>query len=152
MNASIVVAVICLAILALARVSIGMVALASGRGSPISVLWAPAVASFIMVGIVVRLRLAWQWGRLAGLVGAVVLALLAAVPLREAKEHPRLLLGAVFVVMQAVPLLSMFLALSTKQARKYFGLTCPQCGSGKTRAGDFLFTKAVCCECGTSWS
>lgn len=151
MNASVLVAVISVGVMVFARLVMGVLAFASGQVPVISIVVPIGVAALILAGIIVGHRLAWQWGRLLGLFGGIVLSMAAFGAFSRAGEQPGFLVVGVLLAMQGVPLFPMFFALGTKGARKHFRLICPQCGSSKPRAGDFLFTKAICRDCDTSW-
>jgi hypothetical protein len=151
MNASILVAVISVAIMVLARLVMGGLAFLSGRVPIASITIPIGLGILILVGIILGQRLAWQWGRLLGLFGGIVLSLAAFGALARAGEAPGLVIVGVLLLMQGVPLFPMFFALGTQGARRHFRLICPQCGSSKPRGGNFLFTKAICRDCGTSW-
>jgi len=56
-----------------------------------------------------------------------------------------------FTLIQIVPLYVLFFSLGTKEAKKHFGLICPQCGIATSKAGNFLFTQAVCKKCNVKW-
>jgi len=151
MNASVLVAVVSVVVVVLVRVAIGGLAFLSGRASLAGTVIPVGVAMLILAGIIVRHRLAWQWGRLVGLVGGIFLSISAVAFLSRAGEHPNLLFVAILLAMQGMPLLSMFFALGTQGARRHFRLICPNCGSQRSRAGNFLYTKIVCKDCDTSW-
>jgi len=150
-NASILVAVVSVAITVLARMAMGALALASGKVPVISVVAPVGLAALILFGIIVGHRLAWQWGWLLGLLGGIILSMIAFGAFARAVEQPGFLVVGVLLAMQGVPLFPMFFALGTRGVRKHFRLICPQCGSRKPRAGNFLFTKAICRNCDTSW-
>jgi hypothetical protein len=135
-----------------ARIITGILALLYGRVSPLSLLLPIAVALLILIGIIKGQRLAWQWGRLLGLVGAVLLTLLAVTTAIQIPERPALLIVAVLLALQGLPLFPMFFALGTTGAKEHFRVICPACGKSKVKGGDFLFTKVVCRECNQEWS
>lgn len=105
--------------------------------------WTPLLGVLLLVGIVRGHRLAWQWGRIigmVGMVGSVLVGTLAAT-------------GAVSVLLffQALAMLGLFLTISTPDARGYFRLICPDCGATPPNGGDFFFNVAECRKCGTKW-
>lgn len=151
MSPSILVAAISVGIMVFARLFMGVLALTTGGASIPAVLLPVAIAVLILLGIVMGHRLAWQWGRLLGLVGGVILSLAAVGALAQSGEQPGLLIVGVLLALQGVPLFPMFFALGTRGAREHFRLICPQCGSAKPKGGDFLFTRAVCRKCKASW-
>ena len=152
MNKSIIVAAVSLSIMVVSRVIMGGLALWFGSASPLSALLPVAVALLILIGIVKGHRLAWQWGRLLGLLGAVVLTFTAIMVSLRIPEQPLLLITAVLVALQGVPLFPMFCALGTTGAREYFGVICPICGESNVKGGNFLFTKVICRQCNHEWS
>ena len=129
----------------------GALAFALGTAPGISIVVPIVLAVLILAGIIVGHRLAWQWGRLLGLPGGLILSLAAFGAFSRAVEQPGFLVVGVLLAMQGLPLFPMFFALGTQGARKHFRLICPQCGSRKSRAANFLFTKAICRNCDTSW-
>jgi len=157
MKTSVLVAAICVGVMVFTRLFIGVFALVSGRVSIFSVawifhvLWPIALAVLILLGIAMGHRLAWQWGRLFGLFGAVVLTVAAVSAFRQANGRPEFIVVAVLVALQGVPLFPMFFALGTRGAKQHFRLICPQCGHARPKAANFLFTKAICRKCGESW-
>jgi hypothetical protein len=151
MSLSILAAAISVGIMVFARLFMGVLALTTGGASIPAVLFPVAIALLILLGIIMGQRLAWQWGRLLGLVGGVILSLAAFGALAQSSEQPKLLIVGVLLALQGVPLFPMFFALGTQGAREHFRLICPQCGSAKPKGGNFLFTKAVCRKCNASW-
>jgi len=149
---SILVAAISVGVMVFARLFMGVLIVVGGGGSVISVVVPIVVALLILYGIVMGHRLAWQWGRLLGLLGGVLLTFVAVVTLSNSADRPGLLIVGVLLLLQGIPLFPMFFALGTEGARAHFRLTCPQCGHAKPRGGNFLFTKAVCKKCGASWT
>jgi len=151
MNKYVVVAVISLGITILSRTIMGGLALLYGTASVLSVVISLVVAAVILVGLIERFRLAWQWGRILGLFAAIILTLTAVVFFGRAREEPGFWLVGVLVATQGVPLFPMFFALGTRGAREYFRVICPECGSSKVKGGNFLFTKAQCRKCNLVW-
>ena len=151
MNASILVAAISVGIMVFARLVMGVLAFLSGRVPVISIVIPIGLAVLILFGIIVGHRLAWQWGRLLGLLGGIILSLAAFGAFSRAAEQPGFLVVGVLLAMQGLPLFPMFFALGTQEARKHFRLICPQCGNAKPKAANFLFTKTIGRNCDTSW-
>lgn len=151
MNASILIAAISVGFVVLVRLIMGTLAFLSGKVPIVSVTVPTGLGALILIGILMGHRLAWQWGRILGLFGGIVLSLLAVHAFSQAGAHRSFLMVGVLLTLQGLPLFPMFFALGTRQARQHFRLICPQCGSGRPRGGDFLFTKAICKECDTSW-
>ena len=109
------------------------------------------VAVLILVGILKGHRLAWQWGRIFGLIGAVWLTLASIIILLQVPGNPEALLGAIVIGMQGIPLFFVFFALGSAEAKEYFRLICPSCAESKPKGGDFFYNKAICKQCGTTW-
>jgi len=151
MNRSILVAAVCVGLMVFARVFMGVLALLSGQVSILGVVLPVAIALLIMIGIIMGQRLAWQWGRLLGLLGGIILTLASVGALANAEGEPGMLIAGGLLALQGVPLFPMFFALGTRGAREHFRLTCPQCGAAKPRGANFLFTEALCRSCGTQW-
>jgi len=151
MNASILVATISVGVMVLARLIMGGLIVLTG-GTPILSITIPVgLGILILIGIILGHRLAWQWGRLLGIFGGIVLTLTAVGVLSRVPEQPGLVIIGVLLLMQGLPLFPMFFALGTPGAERHFRLICPQCGSRKPKGGDFLFTQATCRHCGTMW-
>ena len=151
MNKCVVVAVISLGITIFSRIITGALALLYGTASVLSVVISLVVAAVIFVGFIERFRLAWQWGRILGLLGAILLTFTAVALLVGARDEPGVLLAGVLIATQGVPLFPMFFALGTKGARAHFRLICPECGRSEVKGGNFLFTKARCKHCNFVW-
>jgi len=151
MNASILVAAISVGVMVFARLLMGVLALGTGGASIPGVLLPIVVAVLIFWGIVAGHRLAWQWGRLLGLVGGILLTFAAVGVFSRADGQAGPLIVGTLVALQGIPLFPLFFALGTPQARQYFRLVCPQCGSSKPQGGNFLFSKAICKKCKTTW-
>jgi hypothetical protein len=109
------------------------------------------IAVLILVGLVRRHALAWQWGMiipvLAALGTLVQLGAVAGAGLAGPAALVTSILLALLVLQLAIPVL-----LTLRSARLYFGLRCPECGRMKIRAGNFLFTAYRCRDCKTTWS
>ncbi len=152
MNVSILIAAVAVGVMVFARIFMGVLALLSGQVALVAVVLPVVVALLILYGIVMGQRLAWQWGRLLGLLGGVILTLAAVGAFRNANGEPGMLIVGGLLALQGVPLFPMFFALGTKGARAHFRLSCPKCGAGKPKGGNFLFTEAVCRKCDERWS
>lgn len=151
MNVSILIAAVALGLMVFARLFMGVLALLAGQVSLVGVAIPVAVALLILYGILVGQRLAWQWGRLLGLLGGIILTLTAVGVFRNANGQPGMLMVAGLVALQGVPLFPMFFALGSKGAREHFRLICPQCGAAKPKGANFLFTEARCRKCNARW-
>ncbi len=151
MNTSILIAAISVSVMVFARLLMGGLALLGGGVSIPGVLAPIVVAVLILIGIVTGQRLAWQWGRLLGLVGGTLLTIAALRIFAQAAGRPEMLLVGSLVALQGTPLFPMFFALGTQEARRHFRLICPQCSQSSPKGGNFLFTKVVCKKCNTTW-
>ncbi|MBN1359801.1 MAG: hypothetical protein JW993_04380 [Sedimentisphaerales bacterium] len=152
MNASILIAAISVGVMVFARLFMGVLLFLAGNVSIFSIVLPVAVALLILIGILAGQRLAWQWGRLLGLVGGVILTLAALGAFARVQEEPGFVVAGVLMALQGVPLFPMFFALGTRQAREHFRVICPQCGSARPKGGNFLFTKAICRKCNAVWT
>lgn len=151
MNLSILIAAVSVGIMVFARMFMGVLAFVAGRVSVAGVLIPVAIALLILVGIAMGARLAWQWGRLLGLLGGTLLTVAAVQVLMQAGGRPYVLVAGILLGLQGLPLFPMFFALGTREARAHFRLICPKCGQSKPKGGNFLFTRAVCKKCQTAW-
>lgn len=108
----------------------------------------------LLWGIFLRKALAWQYLRvvaaLAFVAGACadVSALISSRSLGDPRASV-VALGISFL-MNTLCILPVFL-MSTRKARRYFGVVCPACGSTKVKAGDFLYREKRCKICQRTW-
>jgi hypothetical protein len=114
------------------------------------------VGALVLWGFAARHRLAWQWGRVLGLICAV-LSSVAVLVIFFTRVDPevfplgqRLLFAALSLGVAACYFV-IFFAFGKPDAREYFRLYCPSCGRPTRTAGDFLFTTAKCQRCGEVW-
>jgi hypothetical protein len=108
------------------------------------------IDALLLLGVVARNRLTWQWGRLItplGGFGYVLVAVVLLFFLPKAEPGP----AAVCVVL-AVLAFSVFFAFGSYSALQYFDLICPQCGACTHKANGFLFSAVQCLHCGHVWS
>ena len=151
MPTSIIVAVISLFVMMAGRLTMTLLREDSGISSILHIIIPFSISILILVGIINGHKLAWQWGRIIGLLGSMAMSALSAVffAMKEPMEG-KIFLGTMMLI-QAVAFYAMFRALGTAEAKKHFGLICPQCGTDTAKAGDFLFTQAVCRNCNARW-
>lgn len=153
MSRSVLIAAVCLGIVLLSRGVLAAMAVVEGTVSP-GVAFAPlGLGVLIVFGMVKGHRLAWQWGRLLGLVTAA-LVFISAITVWAALEDTagrEAAFWAVFLGGQGAALMVMYFTLGTSGAREHFRLVCPQCGSRKVRAADFIYSKAKCRKCKNRW-
>lgn len=109
------------------------------------------VGLLVLWGFFKRDRLAWQWGRLASLVGLLFFAIVLPFALMALEEDALLgIVTAVFVGVGVVLRPALFISLSRRSAREHFRLFCPECG-GRGKAADFWYNRARCVSCGHVW-
>jgi hypothetical protein len=105
------------------------------------------IPALLLFGFVKGHRLAWQWGRLAGFVGAGLVVGVAALSAVDGRFSPAV--AAVFTLTVGAPLLAIAVLLGRPSARAWFKLVCPACRSASARAADLLFSRARCRACGS---
>lgn len=151
MPVSIIVAISAVSLMFATRIVLAAMAMAAGTLSPLGVGVQILLSVLILVGLYKGHRLAWQWGRVLGALGATICIFLAVMVLlaKEPKAGSTIVFG--FSAFNAAILLTVVFSLGTKSAKRYFGLVCPACGSTKCKAGDFLFNKVKCVDCGGEW-
>lgn len=106
------------------------------------------IGLLVLWGFVAGHRLAWQWGNLLALLGALLFSFVgvhawtrgvhAATPLALAGAHAALLWTVYATTLRA-------------SARSYFRLICPSCGRCTRKSADLFFEKAECGACRTVW-
>jgi hypothetical protein len=124
--------------------------LLQGNASWLRLLPTMAVPGFLLLGMIFRLKLAWQWARIGGLAGAAVLVALGLSVLGDEKVENHTLRGTSLMIVAALYLL-VFLLLELRSSDEYFGLVCPKCGESTGSAADFLFMRARCRKCRHVW-
>lgn len=152
MKNSIIVALVSLGIIAVARVLMFLnTFLATGMIS--TQFFIPTILVVLgFIGIIKGYRIAWQWGRLLGLLGAILFCFIAIVSVMQISKRPYMTLTSIVSAIQAILLFIMYFALGTIGAREYFNVLCSDCGKTKVKAGDFLFKKVICSKCKKEWS
>src|SRR5262249_14993645 len=99
-------------------------------------------------------RLAWQWGRLIGMLAAVLYLLVTIVTLSTGIEGAppaaRFIVAALAMIMSA-GLVTIAVSFGTRSAKLYFDLRCPRCGEFTSSAADFFFNTAKCKKCDKRW-
>jgi hypothetical protein len=155
MATSISVALVALFLYLVVNLIIGGAAVLQGSMGMYMVAAQSILAVLLLLGTIRGNRLAWQGGRLAGLVGFIYYAYLTG-RLFLRPEHT-LGLGDRLVELsalgvQAVCLLVVFLAFTTQQAYSHFELICPRCGeSSGTTNGDMFFVTVRCKHCNSRY-
>jgi len=120
---------------------------AAGEG-PLDVAPSLLIPALLLYGFVKGHRLAWQWGRIAGLVGlgvAVAVPVLVLMGAQDARGSQAVV--AFTAIGIGLPLGLIALLLGRPEVRDWFRLTCPVCQGRNVRSADFLFTKARCRGC-----
>ncbi len=134
MNASIIIAEVSVGIMVFARLFMGVLVFLSGSVSVLAVVLPVAVAVLILIGILMGQRLAWQWGRLLGLFGAISLTLGAYGAFVRAGRQPEYTVLAVLLALQGLPLFPMFFALGTRGRESTSGSSVPSAAAPSPRA------------------
>ncbi len=156
MPTSVIVAVSALGAMLALETVILLLGLLANPQNLLSVAGAMAAGALIVWGMVVGHRLAWQWGRVLGIIAAVgysivgVLAF-AAPPPKDQPEWAIRVTGVIFLFV-ATCLYIIFFALGQRSAKQFFNLQCPTCGTLTSKAADFFFNTAKCSKCGNTWS
>jgi hypothetical protein len=150
MSKSVAVAIVAVSIVFLERLIVGIAAVAAGTTSLLSVVLTAGISVLILAGIIIGHKLAWQWGRILGMLSAVMLSYATVIGLIARSEQqvkfPVIIFGS-----QAILLFILFFALGTEGSKKYFKLVCPKCNSTNAKAANFFFTKAKCKDCSNQW-
>jgi hypothetical protein len=127
-----------------------LVSLIGALRNPVLAVVQLGIAALILVGLVRRHALAWQWGMIIPVLAALgTFAQSAAVAGAGLGGPATLVLSillALIVLQLAIPVL-----LTLHSSRIYFGLQCPECRSMKIKAGNFLFSAYTCRACKTTW-
>jgi hypothetical protein len=153
MPTSVIIAIAAVSIVFLERVILGLVAVAAGTASLLVVLLSGGLSAIILIGIIKGHRLAWQWGRILGLIGAILLTIITVATLGGsiAEKRAGMAFAAVILGSQAILLFVLFFMLGTTDSKKHFQLVCPACNLVTTKAANFFFTKAKCKACNNEW-
>ena len=101
------------------------------------------IAALILIGLIRRHALAWQWGLFMPLLAALN-GLAALASARGAAQLA--LYGSLIAVDIAIPIF-----LTMAPSRRYFGINCPKCDSLRTGASDFFFSRHRCKRCSVEW-
>ena len=155
MPTSIIVTMTALVVILGLNLVLGIIGLAQDPTSIVRVAVSMGLQLLILWGMIVGHRLAWQWGRILGILAAVLLTIGAVTSFvgTAAAQVPawvRLLAGSI-VMLQAVCLYTIFFALGRPSAKQHFNLRCPSCGKFTGAAADFFFNRAKCKTCSTVW-
>ena len=152
MKNSIIVALISLGIIAAARVLMVVYTLLLTGMISIQFFVPTILVVLAFIGIVKGHRIAWQWGRMLGLFGAILFLISALALFPRIGEKPIILFACTVSIIQAILLFVMYFSLGTIGSREHFNVICSECGKTKVKAGDFLFTKVKCPKCNKEWS
>jgi predicted Zn finger-like uncharacterized protein len=112
------------------------------------------LSALVLWGLIAGHRLAWQWGRVLGLLGALLMLLVGIVsfaggPVQGGMLAKLVMSGAALFI--SACLFTIVFSLGTQSAKKYFRLRCPECGRYTSSAADFFFNEAKCKNCGEIW-
>jgi hypothetical protein len=155
MPASIIVTLTALSLIIALNFVLGMLALAHNPAEIVRVATAMVLGALLLLGMVLGHRLAWQWGRILGLLAAMFLTLgtVGFLLSFDGVPGPRWAkrLQAIILLIQTASLYIIFFALGRHSARHHFRLQCPMCHRFTNSAGDFFFTRAKCKYCDTIW-
>jgi hypothetical protein len=146
-----IVAISAVSVLFAARAVMVFMAILAGAVSLVGAALPIAISISILVGMFKAHKLAWQWGRALGALGATICTFITIMLLIETKPREGDTAVLVFSGCTAVICFVIVLALRTKSAKRYFKLVCPACGSMKCKGANFLFTKVKCLACGSEW-
>jgi hypothetical protein len=155
MPTSVVVSITALVVMLGLNLVLGAIALLHDPTSIVRVAVSLGLGLLILWGMVVGHRLAWQWGRILGILAAVLLTIVGVITFvgTEATQVPawaRFLTGSM-VLLQAACLYTIFFSLGQSSAKHHFNLRCPSCGKFTGDAADFFFNRAKCKACGAVW-
>jgi hypothetical protein len=161
MPGSVVVTIVALCILLALELVLGILSLTVAVFNPdqqaralIQIISTIVIGGLILWGLIVGHRLAWQWGRVLAMLGAVVMIILAiitlAAPANDFTPPVRFAMGAAAIVFSGC-LFTITFSLGTSAAKEYFHLRCPSCGHFTNAAADFFFNTAKCKRCGNKW-
>jgi hypothetical protein len=150
MPQSVIVAIVALGSMIGMEAVLGVVAVLVDPDKILPVGFALSLGALIMVGFVTGHRLAWQWGRILGLLAAIGYTLVVVLSFTSPKGTDTIWLPIIFGFL-AVCLWTIFFAIGRTSAREHFGLRCPKCSQLTNRAADFFFNRAKCKACGNVW-
>ena len=120
-------------------------------GSLVRLVVQSVIGLLVLQGMSLQHRLAWQWGRVLGLFGAVVGTVLAIFTFAAISGGYLPMWVGLLQIVQVSLLYVIFFSLGQRSARIYFRLKCPQCGNLTNKAADFFFSKAKCRACEHVW-
>jgi predicted Zn finger-like uncharacterized protein len=122
----------------------------------VALVWAiiAVISGLVLWGLIARHRLAWQWGRILAMLGAIlmVIALIIVVAAPRPEDPPAVrIIGAGIAFVFSSGLFTISISLGIASAKRYFGLRCPSCGRFTSQAADFFFNRAKCRRCDEVW-
>ena len=146
MPLSVLIAIVCLVAMQLSRLT--MFSMGEMESKQVTQLWVGLViGTLVLVGLLLRNRLAWQWGMVFGTLGAIVsLLVLAGLAALEVQAWVMM-----WMAVETGMIIGMVVCLALAPSRTYFGVTCPKCG-GAGKPKDFVFHRVRCKRCGAEWS
>jgi hypothetical protein len=146
--ASVIVAVAATSVTVLLGLVMDLINLGKGGSSIEHLGTSTVIGGLILFGMVKGHRLAWQWGRIVGVLyviflGIGMMGIVASLP----KMGDAGLVALALTGVLGLCMLTTVIALSLPSAFAHFRLVCPQCAQRTTKAADFLFQKAKCSRC-----
>lgn len=122
------------------------VALYCGRAGLLA--WQLTMAALVLLGVIFRVRLGWQFARIVSAIAAVLLFFALVARAVAGTMDVGVFLN---VVIPMAFHLGIIAALERPTAREWFALNCPECGSHRGGSADFLFRVVRCKDCNTEW-
>jgi hypothetical protein len=151
MSKSMIIAIVAVSTLFIINAVFSVIALVGGTTTSLRVIITGGLLGLILIGIIKGHRLAWQWGRVLGLLSAVLASFIAIALIFAQTPKSGTVVVEIIFGLQAILLYVLFFALGTAGAKAHFRLVCSACGSMKTKAANFSFTKAKCKACKNEW-
>jgi hypothetical protein len=109
--------------------------------------------SFLLAGMLRRMRLAWKWGRILMFIGVMFHGYSALTLSRFilAQNDPNLRELAIQMWPLTIIYYLVYQALGKPSSIEYFDLICPSCDLPTTLNADRWFQRARCRTCGREW-
>jgi hypothetical protein len=115
-------------------------------------LYATVCFILILIGVIKRHPLAWQWGRIIPTIW-VFTGLLTLAGSLENRWHDITALNIFISLLIGILLPGIIPVLfSFQSSRIYFGLKCPACSAIEGKAANIMFSMIRCRKCGNVWS
>src|SRR5262245_33937833 len=141
MPGSVIVAVIAMCVMLVMELSLSLLVLLLGNLPPdrlggifARMFISGVLGGLVLWGLIVGHRLAWQWGRVLGLLGAILTLLVGIVALTAGPPQnnslAQFIIAGVSLFVSAC-LFTIVFALGSRSAKVYFALRCPGCGKDR---------------------